>query len=92
MTIIPIGERALLRYVENKKALKFGAIELLEPTNYEETFEIVSLGNNNNDFKIGDKVIVDKYAQIINIEPNHYDDDEKYIIAFIESIIATVGV
>ena len=94
LTLKPLGNRVLVKRLEQKQTLK-GGIILPDTAKKKESAEVVAIGTGavTSDgkqipisVKIGDTILMDKYAgQEVTI------DDEEFVILKADDIIATVN-
>ena len=96
VTIRPLGNRVLVQRIEQEETLKGGIILPDSAKKKQEAAKVVALGTGEADkatgcstcsfpVKIGDTVLIDKYAgQEVTV------DDETYIIAKVEDILAVL--
>lgn len=90
----PLGNRVLVRRIEEEETLKGGIILPDSAKKKQEQAEVLALGTGNKDkdgnlipipVQVGDIVLMDKYAgQEITI------DDEEYVIARADDFIAVI--
>ncbi len=94
VTLVPLGNRVLLKRLEQEETLKGGIILPDSAKKKQESAEVISVGNgktleNGNKLPIavnvGDVVLLDKYAgQDVNL------DGEDYVISNADDIIAII--
>lgn len=93
-TVKPLGNRVLAKRLESEEVLPGGIIIPDSAKQKQESAEVIAVGPGKRDkdgnlipmpVKVGDHILFDKYAgQEINI------DDEQFIVASADDIIATV--
>ncbi len=84
MTIKPLGKRVLIKQVEQEEVTKSGIV--LPGTVSKEkpiTGEILGVGKDVTEVKVGDKVIYEKY-----VGTEVKDGEETYLILDIENVLA----
>lgn len=89
MTIKPLNDRVVIKKLEAEETTKGGIILTAAAKEKPQYAEVVAVGPGNNDVtmevKIGDKVLIGKYAGTdVKI------DDEEYTITKMEDILAIV--
>jgi len=94
-TIKPLGNRVLVKRLEQEETLKGGIILPDTAKKKQEAAEVIAIGTGTTNkegktlpipVKIGDKILMDKYSgQEVNI------DDEEYIIIKADDIIAIIN-
>jgi chaperonin GroES len=93
--LTPLGNRVLVKRLEQEQTLKGGIILPDTAKKKQETAEVIAVGGGNTDkegkiipipVKIGDKILMDKYSgQEVTI------DDDEFVIVKADDIIAIIN-